>query len=79
MEIVVDNGKIVEPSTVKKAMAAMKSDTKAVVHLPLIQVQEILAHKLWGESQWLSKYKSCAVEVEGDGMKMTFSTKSTTK
>lgn len=75
MEIVVDNGKALEPSNVKKAVAAVTRDTKAVITLPISHVQEIIARKLWTESPWLEKYKSASMEVTSDGAVITFSTK----
>lgn len=75
MEIVVDNGKAVEPSNIKKAVAAMTRDTEAVISLPMTQVQEIVARKLWGESPWLDKYKSASMIITNDGATITFSTK----
>ena len=81
MDLVIDNGKVVEPSKIKKAVAAVKRDTDAVIVLPHADVQKMVVHKLWAESRWLEKYKSAGLKYNAadNSFTITFHTYSEEK
>lgn len=58
MDLVVDNGKPVEPSKMQKAIAAVTRDKDAVIVLPWREIQRIVGNELYNGASWLKKYKS---------------------
>ena len=64
MDLVVNNGKVDEPGTLKKVLAAVTFDKEAVIVLPAADVQTIVVQHLWRESSWLSRYGSAVMEFD---------------
>lgn len=62
MDLVVDNGKVTEPSNIKKVIAAVTRDTDAVIVLPFGDVHQFVVDSIWNGTPWLSKYKSASME-----------------
>jgi hypothetical protein len=80
MDLVVNNGKPVEPSTIKKVVSALKRDEDAVVVLPWMEIQRIVGNDLYNGSTWLKKYKSftCKYNPSDQSVTTTFHTYSST-
>lgn len=68
MDLIVDNGKPLEPSSAKKAIAALKRDKALVVTLPSEDINRIVCDHLWSGSTWLGKYKFATVKPSEDGL-----------
>jgi len=58
MDLVVDNGKPVEPSKPQKAMAAVTRDKKLTIVLSHEDVQAMIGNKIYQESPWMKDYKA---------------------
>lgn len=64
MELIVDNGKVLEPSLVKKIKATMMNDNTATIILPFSEVQGIIGNEIYNDSKWLNNYKTFRLEYD---------------
>ena len=73
MELIVNNGKVIEPGAVKKAVAKAKRDVEATITLSHTDVAQMLLNKLYAETPWLQTYTHGRLLYEAGMFTIVFS------
>lgn len=66
MELIINNGKVVEPTSGKKIAAVIARDPIASINLPIEIVQRIMVDHLWKDCKWLEKYEYAQMLLNAD-------------
>jgi hypothetical protein len=67
MELIVDNGKAIEPKTINKLVAKVKRDRELKVTMPRADVQHIVGNHIYKNSVWLQSYTHFSLTASADG------------
>lgn len=74
MDLIVDNGKVIEPNFGQKIKAKVKRDQEARVILSSSDLQQLVVNKIHADTPWLEKYTrgSLRYNLDTDTFTVTF-------
>lgn len=53
MELIVDNGKVIEPKMAQRTKAKIKREETLQIRMSLNDIHRIMAEKIWNDSPWI--------------------------
>lgn len=62
MDLIVDNGKPVEPGKSKKIISTLRGDNKMTMVFSHGDIQQMLINKIYHETPWLSNYRIASMK-----------------
>lgn len=62
MDLIVDNGKPVEPSTTKKIISSLKGDIKMTMVFSHTDIQQLIVDQIYNSTSWLKSYKKASLK-----------------
>lgn len=62
MDLIVDNGKPVEPSKSKKIVSAIRGDNKMTMVFSHSDIQQMIINKIYHETPWLKPYQKAGLQ-----------------